>query len=303
MTYVIYKLGTLMTLGANFMKPNFMIIGAARSGTTSLYLYLEQHPEIYFSDVKELNFFSNEKYWKKGLKWYESRFKPKKRNISCIGEASTSYTRAPLTQNTARRIYEYNPNMKLIYLVRDPIDRLISHYLHRIQAGQEIRDFNEIIENIKNETFAWQGLYHYQLQQYTHYFDREQIFVCSMDQLKSDPEFVIKNIFRFLGLNSELDIGKTGRVFNANKNTTRKSKTGIFFMDLYRGHLQQRSLPYQAKKMVKKLGEIGAKNITPPKLGHEEYCKLVSFYRQDSINLGEEFGVKVDNWFSKNIEQ
>ena len=82
------------------MRPNFILIGAARSGTTSLHKYLESHPEIFMSEIKEINFFSNERYWKKGINWYEAHFN--KAKGKAIGEASTSYTNYPLIKDVPK---------------------------------------------------------------------------------------------------------------------------------------------------------------------------------------------------------
>jgi len=279
------------------MKPNFFIIGAARSGSTSLYLYLEQHPDIYFSDVKELNFFSNSKYWEKGLGWYESRFKPQRRNIPRIGEASTSYTRAPFNLGVPKKIASYAPNAKLIYIVRNPIDRIISHYLHRVQVGQETRELSEIIQNLENEAFAWQGRYHYQIAQFLKYYNRDQICIISMDDLKQSPEALVRQIFQFLNVRESVEIEKSGTVFNANKVTTKKSKLGITVLSFYRRNLQQKSLPYRLKRAVQSSAEIGSTRLEKPELNDNEYQILKSFYEDDALRLQSDFGVNTQQWF------
>lgn len=278
-------------------KPNFLIIGAARSGTTSLYLYLDQHPDVYFSDVKELNFFSNPKYWAKGFRWYESRFLPREPDIKRIGEASTSYTRAPFFRDTPQRIHDYRPDMKLIYLTRHPVDRLVSHYLHRVQAGQELRPFSEIVLNLENEAFAWQSRYHYQLSHYLEYFNRNQLFVTSIDELKEVPESVMQAIFRFLDIDDSLKLEKVGKVFNANRNTTMKSALGLAILDFYREHIQQRALPYRLKRLIQRTAEIGATPIPAPEISETERGLLADFYQNDARKLEQDFGVKTSHWF------
>jgi hypothetical protein len=280
------------------MKPNFFIIGAARSGSTSLYLYLEQHPDIYFPEVKELNFFSNPKYWAKGLDWYESRFKPRDKNISRIGEASTSYTRAPFSQAVPEKIFSYAPDSKLIYIVRNPIDRFISHYLHRVQVGQETREIANIITNLENEAFAWQGCYHYQIEKFQHFFNRDQICIVSMDDLKQSPEALVTKIFQFLDIKDDIKVQKSGMVFNANKATTRKSRLGLAILSFYRRILQQRSLPYRIKRIIQSTAEIGSTRLDRPELNEKEYQTLRTFYKQDSIKLQDNFGVSTEHWFN-----
>ncbi|MCK7544035.1 sulfotransferase domain-containing protein [Marinobacter bryozoorum] len=278
-------------------KPNFLIIGAARSGSTSLFLYLEQHPEIYFSEVKELNFFSNPSFWKKGFSWYETWFRPRSKRITCIGEASTSYTRSPFLEHAPGRIFDYNSDMKLIYVVRNPLDRLVSHYLHNINAGIEDRDIEKLLENLPLEPIAWQGKYHYQLSRYLEFFNRNQLYVTSFEKLSNEPEQVTKEIFDFLGVNSDVSLEKIGRVFNSSNKTTKKSQLGLRILDLYRRTIQYQALPYRVKKLVQNIAEIGSTPITKPTLSLNEKEALYDFYKEDSQLLQTEFGIRTEDWF------
>ncbi|WP_404362237.1 sulfotransferase family protein [Marinobacter sp.] len=214
------------------MKPNFIVIGAARSGTTSLFQYLDPHPEVFMSQVKELNFFSNEKYWNKGFKWYESQFAGADQRTQAIGEASTSYTKAPFTQDVVKRIHDYKPDMKLIYVVRDPIDRYISHYMKRVQTGIETRTFDQTLENLENEACAWQGRYHYQIQNYLERFPRDQLLVISMASMKTSPKLVMEDVYNFLGLQTLGTISGLDAVHNATHRVIRKNKAGSMILRL-----------------------------------------------------------------------
>ena len=279
------------------MKPNFLIIGAARSGTTSIYHYLSQHPNVFFSEVKELNFFSNPRYWDKGFVWYERKFRPKYGDVLCLGEASTSYTRSPFNAETARRIYEYNPNFRLIYIVRDPIKRFISHYLHNVGVGKERRDFERLLDNLEEESIAWQGLYYFQIKQYLEYFEREQILVVSMDQLKSCPESVMKDVYGFLGLGPFTEIKDLKKAHNANRNIAIKSEFGGLVSAFYSYYIEQLAIPYRIKKVFMRLSDVGSKPIGTPKLDQKQYRKLRAFYEEDAVKLRGEFGIDIDSWF------
>ena len=102
------------------MRPNLIIIGAAKAGTTSLHYYLGLHPEISMSQRKELRFFSHEKYWSRGIEWYESHFS----GIAKIyGETSPSYAMYPRYPDPPERMHALVPHAKLIYVVSDPIER------------------------------------------------------------------------------------------------------------------------------------------------------------------------------------
>jgi len=129
------------------MLPNFIIIGAQKCGTTSLHHYLDQHDEIVMSKVKELNFFNEELNWSKGLKWYEAHFQGEGK---MRGEASPHYTNYPMSPGVAKRMKEIVPDAKIIYLVRDPVERLISAYLDDVKGYLESRDIGEVFKNLKH---------------------------------------------------------------------------------------------------------------------------------------------------------
>ena len=119
--------------------PTFLIIGTMKGGTTSLHRYLRQHPDVFMPEQKELNFFLDEyagrpidppeeRNWSRGLTWYERQFAGAE-DERAVGEASANYTRYPTYPGVAERIAKIVPEMKLIYLMRNPIDRVLSHYL------------------------------------------------------------------------------------------------------------------------------------------------------------------------------
>ncbi len=116
------------------MKIDFIIPGAAKSGTTSLVKYLNLSQKIYIPDFGyELNFFSKNKYYKKGFDWYHSFFNVPK-SIKYLGEHSNQYM---CSQKAIKRIYDYNKNIKLIFILRNPMNRAVSHYNANIQKGTE----------------------------------------------------------------------------------------------------------------------------------------------------------------------
>ena len=114
--------------------PNLIIIGGLKCGTTSIHHYLGLHPEIQMSKPKELNFFVAELNWDLGLDWYASRFDDR---FPVRGESSPHYTNLPRFTGVAERIREHCPDARLIYMVRDPIKRILSHWVHATGAGYE----------------------------------------------------------------------------------------------------------------------------------------------------------------------
>ncbi|GGX49607.1 sulfotransferase family protein [Saccharospirillum salsuginis] len=279
------------------MKPNFLVIGAARSGTTSLFKYLESHPDIFMSEIKEINFFSNDKYWRKGFAWYEKHFS--KAHETAIGEASTSYTRFPANPDVPKRIHAYNPDIKLIYLLRDPIERFKSHYLQRIAAGHETRMFDDILAHHPKDPTLWQGCYAYQLDQYLQYFSREQIHLFTMDELKFKPEATVRGIYRFLGVDEDFQDVDLTTQHNANKVVTRKGPIGRSILKFYHQNIEQKTYPYKIKRLFTGLAELDSKPAEKPQPTSKQLDYLADFYRSDVDRIKHEFGVDTSHWLNR----
>ena len=283
------------------MKPNFLIIGAARSGTTSLYKYLNDHPQIVISEIKELNYFSRDKYWRKGFAWYEKNFVPKNKSTIIFGEASTSYSQAPYSPNVPKRIFSYNPEIKLIYVVRDPIERLISHFMQRTKAGLETREFYKLLENLDDIFYVWQGKYYYQLSQYLHYFKKEQIHIITFDDLIYDIDIVIYRLFEYLGVR-QFNLGeKINIVHNASGKIIRKNIIGLSILNIYHTFIEQRKIPYFIKGYINMLANLGGVEIKKPNISDEQKGLLLEYYKEDLILLTKEFGINTNQWIDKYI--
>lgn len=276
------------------MKPNFLIIGAARSGTTSLFKYLEKHPDIFMSEIKEINFFSNEKYWRKGVGWYEQHFS--EATQKCIGEASTSYTSHPSLSKAPERIFKYMPDAKLIYVVRDPIDRFISHYLHRVTRGLESREITSIINNHQDDFLLTQGKYYLQLQQYLEHFPIEHIKLLSIENLKNNPAETVRSIYKFLDIDTSISDAQTHTHHNANTTVTRKSRFGQHILNFYHNNIEQVAYPYSFKKLFLKAAEIGAVKVEPPSLNEDSLNILKDYYRNDIDCLKQFTLLDLETW-------
>src|SRR3954464_5217249 len=124
--------------------PNLITVRGRQGGTTSIHHYLGLHPEIQMSKPKELNFFVEEMNWDLGLDWYASRFD---RAFRVRGESSPHYTNQPRFEGVAERIRENCPDARLIYMVRDPIKRILSHWVHATGAGYETGELVEVLTN------------------------------------------------------------------------------------------------------------------------------------------------------------
>ncbi len=180
--------------------PDFFIIGAMKSGSTSLWHHLAGHPDLYLCTPKEPQYFSGRKGWSKGAAWYHSLFESASPGALC-GEASTCYSRYPHYGDVAQRIADANPSARFVYILRDPADRVYSHYLHECQqrslAGQPVLTFRESWRS--DPEYLDASRYHDQILRYLRYFDREQLFLCSMEDLVTSPGTLVRQIVDFLG--------------------------------------------------------------------------------------------------------
>ena len=192
-------------------KPDFIMIGAAKSGTTTIYQYLLNHPDIYLTTPKEPDFFAVDRIYEQGLQYYQSLFADAKENQIC-GEASTTYSRLHQHPQTLLRMKEYIPQTtKFIYIMRHPIDRAYSFYTYRFKASIadpelaeyrnefiEAKTFEEAIE--ETSEYIDSSLYLYQIEQYLQYYPRESFLFLEMDELIKFPQDTISKVINFLGL-------------------------------------------------------------------------------------------------------
>ena len=186
--------------------PNLIIVGGLKCGTTSIHHYLGLHPEIQMSKPKELNFFAGEMNWDLGLDWYASRFDSR---FEVRGESSPHYTNLPRFTGVAGRIREHCPDARLIYMVRDPIKRILSHWVHSTGAGYETREMVPTLSE-PDTSYIHRSMYWMQLQPYLELFDREQIEIITQEELQTEREETMRKAFRFAGV----DEGFTSEQFD-----------------------------------------------------------------------------------------
>lgn len=197
------------TSGAGVL-PNFIVIGAAKSGTTSLFHYLAGHPQVFMSSVKELDFFVAELNWSKGVEWYERQFRHA-RDAVAVGEASTNYTFYPRYAGVPARIAGCVPSARLVYVVRDPIQRIRSQYEHRRMIGRETERLETVVLN--KPVYLDRSRYAMQLEQYLEHFPREQILVITAEDLRDQRVATVAHVYGFLGVDTDFMPPVIGKEF------------------------------------------------------------------------------------------
>ena len=193
--------------------PDFIIIGAAKCGTTSLYRYLNSHPQVLPPHKKELDFFRSN--FNKGVDWYLAQFPAiTDRSEFVTGEATTIYFEMEMVP---KRIFQLFPQAKLILLLRDPVARAVSWHYHKVNTGLEKRSLEEAIsaemtalEGLTEEELLKIGyqppnnllgsLYLYRLKRWQRFFPESQMLVLQSEEFWSHPARIMEEVFAFLGL-------------------------------------------------------------------------------------------------------
>lgn len=185
--------------GSRGALPNLIIIGAQKCGTTALHSYLARHPNVFMSRPKELNFFvdnSHEGNWYRGIDWYRNQFDP---DYQVRGESSPNYTMDPILPGVAARAAGVVPDAKLIFMVRDPVERVRSGYIHHYANWRESRPLEEAVLDA-NSSYVMRSRYHHQLSSWLEHFPLERVLVVSQDEMRQARRPSLKRVWRFLGI-------------------------------------------------------------------------------------------------------
>jgi hypothetical protein len=181
-----------------YRLPNFLIIGAMKAGTTSLYHYLRPHPQVFMPKIKELDFFATEGNWGRGFSWYAKQFREARSSAGALGEASTVYTKHPHHQGIPERIAAHLPDVRLIYVVRDPIERIRSHYQHLVAVGLERKSVDRAV--LENPIYLDVSRYALQIEQYLPHVPRDRVLVITSESLRDERSATIRRVYKFLGV-------------------------------------------------------------------------------------------------------
>jgi hypothetical protein len=181
--------------------PDFVIIGAMKCGTSTLHAQLAAQPQFFMSEPKEPNFFSNDAIYAKGEAWYRGLF-AKAPEGAIKGESSTHYTKLPTYPKTVKRLAALIPDAKFIYVMRDPVDRLISHYIHEWSQGVIACPIDEAID--KHPELVAYSRYAYQLEPWMERFGKEPILPVDLEAMTAKPDAELKRIAAFLGVKGEV---------------------------------------------------------------------------------------------------
>ncbi len=295
------------------MMPNFLIIGAAKSGTTSLYEYIKQHPSVFLTELKEPRFFA--------LEDQVLDYKGPARNINhrsvtrlsdyhalfntvadetAVGEASTIYL---YDQKTSSNIKRHIPNCKLICILRNPVDRAFSSYSHLVRDGYETLSFEEGLaqEKVRIEEnwphlwhYAKGGFYYEQVKRYVDDFEAGQVKIYLYEDLLHRPQWLINDVFQFLRIDTSFQ-PDTSRKSNISGSPKRKFVSQMLATDNWAKTISRLLLPKSTRakiyKFVKQQNLGKADSITV-----ETREMLTQLFRKDIIALSALIQRDLSHW-------
>ncbi len=276
--------------------PDFIGIGTPRCGTTYLSHLLNQHSDIYFAPYyKEIHYFDNN--YHRGLKWYSTFYNNTTNHKSC-GDFTPSYM---FQEKVISLIKEFNPRVKLIVCVRDPVNRAFSHYMQRNRYQNGKNNFDETIRHNHQDILGY-GQYGYQLNQVLKHFSKDQIKIIVFEELIEKPQKILSELFEFLNLNN----------FIINSNETPKNYMKEFHFKIIqhtirgirsmgRRYYYFRILLYYlfpGHRLIQKLKKINMKKVVKnrEKMSLETQQYLIEYYTEDKKLLEKILGKSISNW-------
>jgi hypothetical protein len=195
------------------VRTNLFLIGAQKAGTTSLHRSLAAHPSVFMCEPKEPCYFANrrvldftvmEELWGDDAEACYFRLFENGRGCKIVGESSTVYTMLPAIADVAQRIWSFNPDAKLIYLMRDPVERTLSHFWHNVKRRRESRPLLSAIR--KDRRYIDVSNYAMQLRPYLSLFGREQVYTLTFEHLVANPAQALRELFGWLGVDGTLAV-------------------------------------------------------------------------------------------------
>lgn len=267
--------------------PDFIIIGAMKSATSTLHNQLSAQPGIFMSTPKEPNFFSDDDIYSRGLSWYTGLFHDASSGDIC-GESSTHYTKLPDYPDTISRLKSAVHQPKLIYVMRHPIDRLVSHYMHQWSEGVISCDINRAIDRYP-ELINY-SCYGMQLQPYLEAFGSDALLLLHFEDLKKNKDKTLEMIGEFLGLKKTLHwVDSLDRDNVSSQRIRRFPGYEILVNSKPMAWIRQHLIPQWVRDRIKKKLSMQKR----PKISPDQYQRLMEIFDRDLKVLSNSLGIEI----------
>jgi hypothetical protein len=265
--------------------PNFLIVGAMKCGTSTLHEQLAHQPGIFMTDPKEPNFFSNDECYAAGQGAYEALF-ANAADAHLRGESSTHYTKLPTYPNTVTRMRALLPDLKLVYMMRHPIKRLVSHYLHELSLRECGGPIDRAVE--RHPELVDYGCYHMQLAPLFDAYGRDNVLPVFLERMQREPQRELERVCAFLGYE-----GRPRWVPEvAHQNgSSERMRLGTVGRKLFENpkliELRRAWVPQRVRDVAKELLRLHER----PELAQASLTRLTLRFDYDLAQLGRELGL------------
>jgi hypothetical protein len=270
-------------------RPDFIVIGAMKSATTTLHEQLAVQPGLFMSRPKEPNYFSDDEAHARGWQWYSSLFRSANQG-ELRGESSTHYTKLPTYPRTVDRMVRELPDIKLIYLMRHPVDRLISHYVHEITCGRIRVPLSQAI--YRHPELIDYSRYAMQLRPFLEAYGNRSVLPAFFPRLVHHSQAELERIGHFLGHEGPMVWDFAMKPQNAGRDRLRFSpiREALVRAPVLAG-LRQRIVPRQWSQSLKGLWRA---SVEPPRLPPAQAAYLREVFDADLAELGSWLGIAID---------
>lgn len=269
------------------MKPDFIIIGAMKSATSTMHSQLALQPGIFMSTPKEPNYFSDDVEYARGDAWYASLFSDAKSDDLC-GESSTHYTKLPDYPLTIERMAKHLKSPKLIYIMREPVDRLISHYIHQWSQNIIKCDINVAIEQYEELTAY--SCYSRQLKPYLEKFGHENILPIFNEAIRQKPQEQLQRVADFVGYQGVVSWQDNIAEQNVSGDRVRDFKGYQFLIESSAmTYLRRTFVPQSIRNKMKRALTMQKR----PKIDEKNLKKITELFDKDLTSLGASLGVEL----------
>lgn len=292
------------------MLPNFFVVGAQKAATTSLHNYLAGHPDVYLPAQKETKFFVEDRFYKKGIHFYQEEYFSECTGETAVGEVDPDYM---FFENALDYMGEHLDlaNTKFIFLLRDPVDRAFSHYLMTFRRGLELLSFEDAIEQEsariasggfdEKEHFSYvsRGFYLRQIEHFLSKVSRSQMLFLFTEDLKRDPDACLEEVFRFLGVTTEYMPDNLGDSYHGakvplNAALQQRIAGGMTFEK----RLLRILVPWKPwrEKLRNGLLMLNQRSGKGHVMSDKARCALISLYRTENQRLEQFLGRDLKSW-------
>ena len=272
------------------MLPNFLVIGAPRSGTTWIDANLRRHPDVFMPTIKELHFF--DRHYERGMEFYESYF-----SAHCgqraVGEATPAYLHGEYSENDIPAlIFKHMPNVRLIACLRNPIERVYSRYWNsKAKFDQNIhKSFEQKL--LDKPEFISEGFYYDQLKRYLAYFPRDQILILLYEQIAVDPVGFMQRIYRFVGVDDGFTSGLETEKVNAAAGKGHLANSKVLFF------LSRALASANLLHLSEKIRRLNSRPLPP--MSSETRRILLETYRDKNLQLQTLIDSDISHWSQLN---